>query len=189
MGGKPSLATIAAKNQWTEDERRRMETYMGIPQPLHPSEYPEEPMKTYQYRHEQRVTFEAENDEEALAYVETLDLDSVHDESDDPGEVDLLDEEPMSDGQECPECEAGTIEAVGSELLCRGECGGISENPLWLNDTIQFARLLCEMSSLGIPDTDDDWTHLRENMDLTVEELDGLLGRAQLAWEKAKANV
>jgi hypothetical protein len=53
-------------------------------------------MPTYQYRREQRVTFEAESDEAALAHIETLDLSSADDESDDDGEIENLDEADMS---------------------------------------------------------------------------------------------
>lgn len=52
-------------------------------------------MPMYQYRREQRVTLEATNEDEAWKKVWKLRLSSQDDESDDPGELELLEgEEP-----------------------------------------------------------------------------------------------
>ena len=58
----------------------------------------------------------------------------------------------------------------------------------WESDVIQFARLLCEMGALGLPNG-IDWEALMENMDLSKEELDSLFERAFTRWEAAKRQV
>jgi hypothetical protein len=57
------------------------------------------------------------------------------------------------------------------------------ENPLWLDDGIQFPRLLCEI----VATCDLDLNALAESMDLTVAEVNELLDRADRAWERTKA--
>lgn len=56
---------------------------------------------------------------------------------------------------------------------------------LWLDDTIQFARLLSEMGAIGLPDG-DNWDALLENMDLSRPELDSLFDRAHTVFESSK---
>jgi hypothetical protein len=56
---------------------------------------------------------------------------------------------------------------------------------LWKNNEIQFARLLCELAALGVPDG-DTWADLGENMDLTPNDLDELFERAHEVWEQSK---
>ena len=97
---------------------------------------------------------------------------------------DLLVSSAPMDESECPECKSGTLDLVGDELLCRGECGGIF-NPRWLDDTVQFARLLSEMGAIGLPDG-DNWDALLENMDLSRPELDSLFDRAHTVFESSK---
>ena len=60
-------------------------------------------------------------------------------------------------------------------------------NPLWENNEIQFARLLCEMGAVGIPDG-QQWDDLCTNMDLEMKDLDELFERAHKVWEKSKAD-
>jgi hypothetical protein len=62
------------------------------------------------------------------------------------------------------------------------------ENPLWEDDALQFARLLCELAAVGVPDG-ADWASLSENMDLSVVELDSLFDRARRRWEEAKERI
>jgi len=62
----------------------------------------------------------------------------------------------------------------------------------WLTDRVQFARLLCEMSALGLPDGEDNWdlfNDLKENMDLTDNDIDELFERAHKVWEDAKERM
>ena len=59
------------------------------------------------------------------------------------------------------------------------------ENPLWLNDELQFARLIAEAEAEGV------WTTeviagLGEQMDLEPDEVCQLLTRAQHRWDDAK---
>jgi hypothetical protein len=56
-------------------------------------------------------------------------------------------------------------------------------------DVIQFARLIAEMGSVGIPDGNENWDALRENMDMSVEDLDSLFERAINRWDAAKERV
>ena len=56
---------------------------------------------------------------------------------------------------------------------------------LWLDDTIQFARLLSEVGAIGLPDG-DNWDALLENMDLSRPELDSLFDRAHTVFESSK---
>ncbi len=67
-------------------------------------------MALYQYRREQRVDFEAENDEEAIRLVETFDLSSTDDMSDDGRELERLSDEPCSGkcGDQCTKRTANT---------------------------------------------------------------------------------
>lgn len=59
-------------------------------------------------------------------------------------------------------------------------------NPVWENNEIQFARLICELGALGVPD-DQQWNDLCASMDLEMADLDNLFERAHEVWEKNKA--
>ena len=66
----------------------------------------------------------------------------------------------------------------------------MSKNPLWLNDEIQFARLLSEIRANGQMDVDQVLNaDLCHSMDLTPDEVESLFDRAQVAWEKVKAGA
>lgn len=57
-------------------------------------------------------------------------------------------------------------------------------NPLWDDNTIQFARLLCEiMATQNV-----DYEALCESMDLTDADINDLFDRADDVWERAKGN-
>jgi hypothetical protein len=60
------------------------------------------------------------------------------------------------------------------------------DEPLWNDNPIQFARLLCEIVA-----TQDNLNFevLSESMDLEVDDINELLERANEVWELAKANV
>lgn len=60
------------------------------------------------------------------------------------------------------------------------------ENPRWLNNEVQFARLLCEILA-----TQEylNYSEMAKSMDLPVERVDELFDRATAVWEKAKAEV
>lgn len=58
-------------------------------------------------------------------------------------------------------------------------------NPLWDNNLIQFARLLCEINATF---SEIDFPALCESMDLEPEDIDELFDRANDVWEKAKGN-
>jgi hypothetical protein len=59
----------------------------------------------------------------------------------------------------------------------------------WDSDVIQFARLIAGMWYSGMPDGNENWDALRENMDLSVEDLDSLFERAIKRWDAAKERV
>lgn len=60
----------------------------------------------------------------------------------------------------------------------------MTENPLWLDDSVQFPRLLSEIIANGLDE--GQWDALLTSMDLTSDELSDLFDRAQEAWEKIK---
>jgi len=57
--------------------------------------------------------------------------------------------------------------------------------PLWDDDLIQFARLLCEINA-NIRSTPKEWMALCESMDLSLDQVEALFDRASLVWETAK---
>ena len=59
------------------------------------------------------------------------------------------------------------------------------ENPLWLNDNIQFARFIAEAEAAGAFSA-EVITDMTESMDLEAFDVEDLIERAQDAWEKAK---
>lgn len=57
------------------------------------------------------------------------------------------------------------------------------QSPLWLNNEVQFARLLCEL----VANCDDlKIRDVCESMDLSQDELNELFDRANDVWENAK---
>lgn len=63
----------------------------------------------------------------------------------------------------------------------------IADNPkpLWYDNTIQFARLLCE---IRMACEMEGFDQVMESMDLDDEQMDELWRRAEAVWEKAKAD-
>ena len=59
-------------------------------------------------------------------------------------------------------------------------------NKNWKNNAIQFARLIAELDSAG-GFTEEDSEYLCESMDVTMDELDDIVSRAQEEWDKIKA--
>lgn len=59
----------------------------------------------------------------------------------------------------------------------------------WGNDKIQFARLLAELRSIGLTDKQMQYLTSPDGMDLEPEEVEELLERAEIAWQKHKANM
>lgn len=59
----------------------------------------------------------------------------------------------------------------------------IPSNP-WLNDNIQFTRLLAEISALGL--SQEDKEAICASMDLEPDELESLFIRAEKQWEEIK---
>lgn len=64
-----------------------------------------------------------------------------------------------------------------------------SENPLWLNDNIQFARLISELESIGVFADKKVMRQLSEETDLYEPHILELIDRAQKVWDEAKAQV
>ena len=60
------------------------------------------------------------------------------------------------------------------------------EYPLWENNELQFARLLCEISATQ---ENLDTSALLESMDITMEELQELLDRAEDVFEQSKQAI
>ena len=59
------------------------------------------------------------------------------------------------------------------------------QNPLWLNDELQFARLIAEAEAEGVWTT-EVFDGLGAQMDLEPSEVCELLTRAQHRWDGAK---
>lgn len=66
-----------------------------------------------------------------------------------------------------------------------GAAGWELIQPLWSNDLIQFARLLCEIMAVW-PGLRMDVDELCQSMDLPEEEIQELLDRAHVVWERSK---
>lgn len=56
-------------------------------------------------------------------------------------------------------------------------------NERWLDNSIQFPRLLCEI----IATQDVDFDGLADSMDLDLDDIHDLFDRAHVAWETVKA--
>ncbi len=87
----------------------------------------------------------------------------------------------------CGDCGACNAAAFIAELSPEA-CLGKHVEP-WLDDRVQFARLLAEIRAAGL--NDEQFDLLSESMDLDRERVLELFDRAERAWEKAKpdANV
>jgi hypothetical protein len=59
------------------------------------------------------------------------------------------------------------------------------ENPRWLDDAVQFPRLIAELESTGAF-TPAVLQALSEEMDLTEADICELIDRAQAAWDDIK---
>lgn len=88
---------------------------------------------------------------------------------------------PLSVTVECTKCGEVVAELFNTDL----EAEIKAENPLWLNNEVQFARLLCELVAAGQPDR-STWRDLEMSMDLTAVQLNSLFDRAHEVWEKSK---
>ena len=60
---------------------------------------------------------------------------------------------------------------------------------LWNNDEVQFARLIAEMEAYGVFEGMHDWHGLFESTDLDEDAVCELIDRAQLSFEKSKAQL
>ena len=58
-------------------------------------------------------------------------------------------------------------------------------NKNWKNNAIQFPRLIAELDSAG-GFTEEVSEYLCESMDVTMDELDDIVSRAQEEWDKIK---
>jgi hypothetical protein len=60
----------------------------------------------------------------------------------------------------------------------------MARQELWLNDSIQFPRLLAEINSVGL--TRRQMSDLCASMDLEPQDIDELFDRAENAWTAHK---
>lgn len=65
----------------------------------------------------------------------------------------------------------------------------MSRNKLWKNDKVQFARLICELVANCEDKESKTIRAVADAMDLRVDDIDELLDRAGVVWEKAKAKI
>ena len=83
------------------------------------------------------------------------------------------------DGSNCKACHDALAALAGTPL--RGPCPKCG--PLWDNNEIQFARLICEL----VANCDNlEFDAVCESMDLSKRELMSLYDRANLVWERSK---
>ena len=61
-------------------------------------------------------------------------------------------------------------------------------NPLWMDDSIQFPRLISEIYANCTIDG-NDWNHLMDSMSLEEHELEELFSRARDKWERIKKEL
>ena len=61
-------------------------------------------------------------------------------------------------------------------------------NPLWDDDLIQFARLLCEINAT-VDISGPTWDDLCASMDLESEDVEQLFERAHYRWEWQKEKL
>ena len=57
----------------------------------------------------------------------------------------------------------------------------------WEKDDIQIPRLLAEISSIGL--SNEQYAELMIKMDLRQYEIDQLLNRAEMRWERLKEKI
>lgn len=57
----------------------------------------------------------------------------------------------------------------------------------WERDNIQFPRLLAELAQAGL--TSHQYRLLEDSMDLTTEDIDELLARAEQRWDDIKGRI
>lgn len=58
---------------------------------------------------------------------------------------------------------------------------------LWHEDKIQFPRLLAEIRAVGL--TIKQYGQLQDSMDLSVDEIDEILERAEAFWQEIKDRI
>lgn len=58
-------------------------------------------------------------------------------------------------------------------------------NPRWLDNDVQFPRLLAEINAVGLSPT--QYQQLSESMNLSPRDIDELLARAEAEWEAIKS--
>lgn len=58
----------------------------------------------------------------------------------------------------------------------------------WSNNAIQFPRLLAELEAAGAF-TSGVMADLRDSMDLSTEDINGLMERANRSWERSKERL
>lgn len=124
-------------------------------------------MPLYQYRREQRVDFEADDDDHARRLIETFDLTSPADESDDQGELELLDD----GGDPSPVEEPSAPRQLPEHQLEK--------------DRVMRAFVFAGIEEPSLPDHSGDWVILykhRHGMDIfpTNSEEDALATAAVL---------
>lgn len=57
----------------------------------------------------------------------------------------------------------------------------------WFDDSIQFPRLLAEIRAVGL--TSQQYADLARSMDLSKNQIDAVLARAEVAFEQIKRQI
>ena len=80
---------------------------------------------------------------------------------------------------------AGGLDSNGKQLNARNYRDTKATN--WTNNQIQYPRLLAEIRAISL--TPEQYGELCASMDLTIEDIDEILERAESDWETIKANT
>ncbi len=61
----------------------------------------------------------------------------------------------------------------------------MNENPRWLDNNVQFPRLIVELKA-NVTISREDWSSLCDSMDLSGDYVDELFDRAEAEWGRIK---
>lgn len=91
-----------------------------------------------------------------------------------------------TDTKWCLDCEKHVRLLMGDEQFEEDEPNKGYDR--WMNNEIQFARLICELEAAGL-ERKTNLYEVAESMDLDTEELESLFTRADKVWNQAKAEA
>jgi uncharacterized protein YnzC (UPF0291/DUF896 family) len=103
-----------------------------------------------------------------------------------PGELVYPSKKLGKEFKPCPGCGALSEEDCKCELEQEEDAPEATEdNPVWMNDSIQFPRFISALRTVG----SFDYDKLGDEMDLNPEEIERIVNRAHNKWEEIKAGM